>query len=593
MIDNPIDEIKKRIDIVDFINSFIPLKKTGRNFKAICPFHQERTPSFIVSPERQIWHCFGACNEGGDVIKFLMKWENITFIEALRELAKKTGVSLSKITLEDQVWRKKERLFSLNQKAADFFHHLLLKTSFGEQAREYLKQRGINLEITEKFMLGYAPLSWRSLLRYLLKKNFSINEIGDSGLIVNDGGRMYDRFRGRLIFPIYDMKNQIIGFSGRLLKEEKNDAKYINTPETLIYRKRETLYGIHLAKEAIKKKNEVYLVEGEFDMIAPFMMGLENFVATKGTAVTKEQLMFLKRLTNRINLSLDSDLAGVEAMKKTIKESEGLGLELRVILLNFAKDPDEAVRKDFVQFKKTIKKPQPIYDFFIDLAIKNNPEETAFAKKNIVEEVAGIIDDIVNPIVREFYIKKISNLIGLSEKTIDQYFRHRRLAEKQKKTFSLSLKRKETEKREAVLEKYLLSQLLQENFTSKALPEIFSILEEKDFIIPAHGKIFTHYINYQQEIKKDKEKIFNIKSFISQLDQVLVPVFDEIYLYSAYRNEENLDLEKVIYEIKKQSLKRQIKELLKEEKKQEDEKKLKELNRLLSEIEKKMIKLSI
>lgn len=593
MIDNPIDEIKRRIDIVDFINSFIPLKKTGRNFKALCPFHQERTPSFIVSPERQIWHCFGACNEGGDVIKFLMKWENITFVEALRELAKKTGVNLSRITLEDQIWKKKERLFSLNQKAADFFHHLLLKTSFGVSAREYLKKRGINLEITEKFMLGYAPQSWQSLFRYLLKRDFSVNEIRDSGLVIAEGGRIYDRFRGRLIFPIYDIKNQIIGFSGRVLEEEKNEAKYINTPETLLYHKRETLYGIHLAKEAIKKKNEVYLVEGEFDMMTPFIMGLENFVATKGTAVTKEQLMLLKRLTNRINLSLDADLAGVEAMKKTIRESEGLGLELRVILLNFAKDPDEAVRKDFLQFKKIIKKPQPIYDFFIDLAIKNNPEETAFAKKNIVEEVAGIIDDIVNPIVREFYIKKISNLIGLSEKTIDQYFRHKRLEQKQKEIISSSLRKKEIDKREVILEKYLLSQLLQENFSAKLLPEIFSILKEKDFIIPAHGKIFTHYLNYQQEIKKDKERIFKIKSFISKLDQVLVPVFDEIYLYSAYKNEENLDLEKVIYEIKKQSLKRQIKELLKEEKKEEDEKKLKELNQLLSEIEKKMIKLSI
>ncbi len=592
MIDNPIDEIKKRIDLVDFINSFVPLKKTGRNFKAICPFHQERTPSFIVSPERQIWHCFGACNEGGDAIKFLMKWENITFVEALRELAKKTGVTLSRITLEDQIWRKKERLFSLNQKAADFFHYLLLKSDIGEHARGYLKKRGINLEITEKFTLGYAPLSWRSLFQYLLKKGFTSNEIRDSGLVISEGGRIYDRFRGRLMFPIYDMKNQIIGFSGRILKETKNEAKYINTPETLLYRKRETLYGIHLAKESIRKKNEVYLAEGEFDMITPFMMGLENFVATKGTAVTKEQLMLLKRLTNRINLSLDADLAGVEAMKKTIQESEGLGVELKVIILDFAKDPDEAVRKDFLRFKKIIKRSQPIYDFFIDLAIKNNPEETAFAKKAIVEEVAHIIDNITNPIVREFYIKKLSNLIGLSEKTINQYFRQKRLAEKQKKFSSISLRRKEGEKREVILEKYLLSQFFQEDFSSKILPEIVSLLKEKDFVIPAHGQIFTLYVEYQKEIKDNKKK-FNIKDFISQLNPALIPVFDELYLYASYKTEDSLDLERVVYEIKKNALKREIKELLKEEKSEEDEKKIKELNRLLSEIEKKMIKLSI
>lgn len=591
MIDNPIDEIKRKIDIVDFIGSFITLKKTGRNFKALCPFHQEKTPSFIVSPERQIWHCFGACNEGGDIFKFLMKWENITFIEALQELAKKTGVSLKKIPLEDFVWKKKERLFSLNQLASDFFHYLLTQSKIGGKGQEYLKKRGVGEKIIEKFKLGYAPSSWDSLFKYLLKKRYRLEEIKDSGLIVASGKIIHDRFRGRLIFPIFDVRNQIIGFSGRLFEERKDEGKYINTPETLLYRKRETLYGIHLAKEAVKKNNCVVIVEGEFDMISSFAAGIENIVATKGTAVTKEQLMLLKRLTNRVILSLDSDSAGLEAMKRTIKESENLDLELNVVVLDFAKDPDEAVKKDLSRYKKLLKKPTVIYDFFIDLAIKNNPEDNAFSRKKIVEEVADLIDNIRNPIVRGYYIKKLSSLIDLSEKTIEQYFRQRRAMDKQKKMIVSPLVGQK-QKRELILEKYLLSQLFQKNNLNEILNKIFSVLKEEDFYLPAHFKILEAVNNYLKE-KSEKNQEISVKNFVKELDQSLIPVFDEVYLYADYQTDDRLILDQVIYEIKKYSLKRQISKLLQSEDKQDKEEKIKILNNNLTQIEKKLVKLAI
>ena len=591
MIENPIEEIKRKIDIVDFISSFITLKKTGRNFKALCPFHQEKTPSFIVSPERQIWHCFGACNEGGDIFKFLMKWENITFVEALQELAKKTGVSLKKIPLEDFVWRKKERLFSLNELSADFFHYLLAKSNVGKRAREYLKKRNVDLKIIEKFRLGYAPDSWDSLFKYLLKKNYLFDEIKDSGLVVTSGKRVHDRFHGRLMFPIFDIRNQIIGFSGRLLTQKKDEGKYINTPETLLYRKRETLYGINLAKEAIKKNDEVILVEGEFDMITPFSMGIENIVATKGTAVTKEQLMLLKRLTKKIILSLDSDLAGLEAARRVVRESENLDVELNVVVLDFAKDPDEAVRVNLSRFKRLLKKPTTIYDFFIDLAFKNNPEDNAFSRKKIVEEVADLVDNIRNPIVRGYYIKKLASIVGLSEKTIEQYFRQRRLQENRKKNLILITSIKK-QKREIILEKYLLSQLFQTEEKKTLLDKIFLVLEEKDFLVPVHFKILKAVDEYLKNTSGENQEI-DIKNFVKNLDSSLVPVFDEIYLYADYQTEAQFLLGQVLYEIKKYSLKRQIGQLLKSDDDSKKEEKIKQLNDSLTQIEKKLVKLTV
>jgi DNA primase len=593
-MENPVEEIKKRIDIVDFIGSFITLKKTGRNFKAICPFHQEKTPSFIVSPERQIWHCFGACNEGGDVIKFLMKWENITFVEALSELAKKTGVSLKRVSLEDFVWKKKERVLLLNQSAANFFHYLLTKKDLGKKAREYLKKREISENIIEKFFLGYAPLSWDSLLRYLLKKGFKTDEIRQAGLVINSSKGDYDRFRGRLIFPIFDARNQIIGFSGRILDEAKDEPKYINTPETLLYRKRETLFGIHLSKEAIKKENQAILVEGEFDMITPYAQGIGNIVATKGTAITREQLMLLKRFTNRLTLSLDADMAGLEAMKKIINEAEGIDIELNVVVLDYAKDPDEAVRKDVVRFKKLLKKPQPIYDFIIDLSKKNHNEDTAYAKKQIIDEVAPIIDRIQNPIIRAFYIKKLSSLIDLSERAIEQYFKQKRLIEKQRKKISFFVSKEKKISREVILEKFLLSYFFQEKEKESLFYKITELLSDDDFSIPAYGKIFEALKRYYQDNQeKLKNYVFAVKDFIPYLEASLIPTFDEIYLYASYEEKHDFLIDRVIYEIKKYALKRKITNLLQEEDSKEKEEKLKLFNRKLTEIEKKMIKLSV
>jgi len=585
-MDNPVEEIKKRLDIIEYIGSFISLKKAGRNFKAICPFHSEKTPSFVISPERQIWHCFGACGEGGDVIKFLMKWENITFIEALRELAQKTGITLKKISFEDKVWKKRERYFNMNLFAVEFFEYLLNKTKFGEKGMAYLKNRDIKPATIKKFQLGYAPSSWDSLRLFLKKKKFEEKEVYENGLLVkSERGSYYDRFRGRLMFPIKDNRDYVIGFSGRSLDEKDKQAKYINTPETPIYHKRETLFGINLAKETIKKEKNVYIVEGEFDVISPYQNGFINFVAVKGTALTNEQLMLLKRYTDKITLALDADIAGEESTRRGIEEAEKLDLEVRIVKLPIGKDPDEAVRTDLQAFKKAISRPIPIYDFLIKVAQKKYSEDTSFDKKKIGEEVIPFIERITNPIVRSHYVKKISSILGVSEASVETIMSRIRRKRKQLVSFKPSFQPKSKEEREVIIERYLLSYIFQEEDPSIAAGKIFSIISWDNFLLPSHQKVAKFFLD------NNGQKRFDLNRFVAKLSPELRQIFDELYLFSS--SEHNLSSEnisKLAIEIKRYYLKREIKKILAE--KEESEKRKNELLSLsnnLKEIEKKLI----
>ncbi len=578
-MENSVEEVKRRLDIVEYIGSFITLKKAGRNFKAICPFHQEKTPSFVISPDRQIWHCFGACQEGGDAIKFLMKWENITFYEALKELADKFGVKLSHITYEDSAWKKRERLLGINLLAAEFFDYVLRKTRFGNEAQEYLKNRLIDEKIAKKFQLGYAPASWDSLLKFLKKKHYEANEIFATGLLVKDQrGTFYDRFRGRLMFPLIDARNNILGFSGRSLDQKEKSAKYINTPETSLYHKRETLFGINTAKESIKKAENVFLVEGEFDVISPYQNGIENIVAIKGSAVTREQLMLLKRYTGKITLTLDSDVAGEEAMKRGIEEAENLDFDLKVVLLDFAKDPDEAVQKDSSRFKKLLNVPIPIYDFIIDLARKKYPGDDPFNKKRVGEESVEFIEKIRNPIVQSHYVKKLAGLLNVSESSIEALIRKTRQKIKQRAQPFKKINIEKKEPREILIQKHILSMLFQSDNSYELANKIFANLNQSDFSIPSYQKIVDLFLS---------EKKFDPQKFVQKLPAELIPVFDEIYLFSssdlAFENE---NLDKLILELRRYSFKRQIAKIAKEMIIEENKEKLKELSRRLNEVEK-------
>lgn len=583
------EEIKKRIDIIDFIGSYVKLKKAGRNFKGLCPFHQEKTPSFVVSPDRQIWHCFGTCGDGGDAIKFLMKWENITYLEALKEFAEKLNIPFEGSQLQDTNLRLRERMFGANRTAANFYSYMLFESAYGERAREYLKQRGIRKEIAQKFELGYAPSSWDSLTRFMAHKKYSDNELIDVGLSLrSERGTVYDRFRGRLMFPLKDTRGNIVGFSGRILDAQEKSAKYVNTPETVIYHKRETLFGLHMAKESIRREKSIILVEGEFDMITPYQYGIENIVAIKGSAVTKEQLMLIKRYTNRVYLALDADEAGEEAIRRGIEEAENMEFELGVIAIDFAKDPDEAVRTDLSRFKKIVQAPQAVYDYLLDFYKKRFPDNDAFSKKNIAESIAPFFSYIKNPIVESHYIKKLAVLLDVSEESVRSLLRKKSVARKGTSTY---FKKKQTPQinREELVEKFFLSSLLQYENKGSLMAKITLIVSPSDFSFPAYRKLF-------EELDKNRaafSAVVDMNTYVAALPEELRPTFDELYLYSSFDDAsvKEKSIEKMAYKIREQALKKELQRLLSLETDNPNQKEVEmsKINLQLKELEKKAL----
>ncbi len=580
-MNNQIEEIKQKIDIVDFIGQYVELKKSGRNFKGLCPFHQEKSPSFVVSPDRQIWHCFGTCGIGGDVITFMMKWENLTFYEALRELADRAGIKLEDSEYDDQQWKRKELLYSINNLALKYFSYLLTGSSYGKKAMEYLLDRGLNKKIIETFELGYAPASWDSLLKFLQKKGFHPHDIAATGLVIPSGSRMYDRFRNRLMFPLKDAKGNVVGFSGRILDTEKKEAKYVNTPETEIYHKRENLFGIHLTKDAIRKSENVYVVEGEFDLITPFQHGISNIVAIKGAAFTEEQLGVLKRYTKRITLALDMDEAGVEAMKRGIRSAEKLDFEVYVATFSSGKDPDEALKTDEVQFKKDLKQALPIYDFLLQDLQKKYPEKNSFQKKKIGEEIMPFIRDINNPIVQSHYMKIIAEMLEVSEGSLYRLMRDAsRSAFKKKKA---PTKPEQSFSRTELLQRYLLSYLLQQTQIDEKTASIFSNISPEDFTVPSFALIATEL----QHKFNSPHVGFEYATFVKGLKPELQSVADELFMFTTAAEEQKPDITKLALEIRMNSVQAQMNSLM-ESSDKADEDKLSNLSKEYNELRMKL-----
>ncbi|MCI0850053.1 MAG: DNA primase, partial [Chloroflexi bacterium] len=325
-----IDEVKARIDIVELVGAHVKLQKAGRNFKGLCPFHNEKTPSFIVTPDRQTWHCFGACGTGGDVFSFVMRSEDIEFGEALRQLGERAGVALNdrRDTKEDE---SDQRLFQANEAAAAYFYNALVQSKAGAEARSYLTRRGLDADTIEAFQLGYSPDSWESLRSHLMERGFSGQELLNAGLLVESERGGYDRFRGRLMFPIRDERGRVVGFGGRHLetpgadKTEDPGAKYINTPRTALFDKGTILYALDRAKEAVRRERTVIVVEGYMDVIAAHQFGIEHTVAAMGTALTEAQIRVLERRKSKILLAMDADAAGIEATLRALREAAETG----------------------------------------------------------------------------------------------------------------------------------------------------------------------------------------------------------------------------------------------------------------------------
>ncbi|MDP2909637.1 MAG: DNA primase [bacterium] len=426
MINSPIEEIKSKLDIVDVAGGYIKLQKAGVNYRACCPFHSEKSPSFFISPARQIWHCFGSCGEGGDIFKFVMKIEGVEFGEALRILAQKAGVELKKTDPQIAAQNsKKDRLLELTEIACKFFEKQLESGQTGKEVKGYFHGRGVSEESVKKWRLGYSPESWDSLSLFLLQNGYSNSEIEGAGLSLRSqkSGKYFDRFRGRIIFPIFDLNSRVVGFGGRVFKNIKRqdgsqEAKYINSPATLLYDKSRVLYGLNNAGVEIRRADVCILVEGYMDAIMAHQAGTQNVVATSGTALTPYQLKILKRYSTNLYTSFDMDVAGGSATRRGIDLAQTEGFDIKVVVLPGDKDPADLVLRDPDAWKQAVLQANTIHDFYFSTILSKFDKNTVEGKKEIAKFILPIIRKIPNRIEQGAWIKNLSEHIGIKEEDV-------------------------------------------------------------------------------------------------------------------------------------------------------------------------------
>ena len=418
---SPADEIKSRLDIIEVIRQYVPLRPAGLNFVARCPFHNEKTASFNVSPTKQVWHCFG-CSKGGDLFSFVMEIEKITFIEALRLLAPKAGVVLKEESGPQASVRN--RLLDMHEQAATFYHKILMETPAGANAKKYAVGRGMNKEMVEQWQVGFATDSWDDLTNYLRTKGFKDDEIvlGGLGVKQQNGSRIYNRFRGRLMFPIKEINGNIIGFSGRLLPEyeerDKTQGKYVNSPQSPIYDKGRVLFGLDLAKQSIREFNLAIAVEGQMDCVTAHQFGFANVIASSGTALTAEQGMLIKRFTKRVAFAFDMDAGGRQAVERGAQQAMLLDIEALIVDLPQGKDPDECIRKDFEGWKKSIEHAKPAIQYFLDEQLSQVDLSSASGRRELSEKILVWISRLANSVERDFWLKKLSQAIDSDESSL-------------------------------------------------------------------------------------------------------------------------------------------------------------------------------
>ena len=420
-----IEQIAAANDIVEVIGSYFPLRRAGANFKALCPFHQEKTPSFLVSPSRQTFHCFG-CGAGGSVFRFVMDYEHVDFPSAVRKLAARVRITVVEkrgAVDEDRQHEARRTLLKLHAEAAEWFHENLIKREVGEPARKYLKQRGITAEIAKRWQLGYAPDEWEAFGSWARERGYDVRGLIASGLVKtkdeNDSPhpqtlnlksqKSYDRFRGRIIFPICNDVGEVIAFSGRLLKDEEGAAKYLNSPETPLFRKASVLFGLDKSKRALIETNCAIVCEGQLDLISLFEAGITNVVAPQGTAFTENQARILKRYVDEVVLCFDSDAAGTKAAERSLEALLQNDLIVRVAEMPAGEDPDSLVRREGKEeFEKRIGAARDFFDYWIDHEIAAVDLHSLGAKVQVARRLAEIISRVHDPLLRGEAINKAS-----------------------------------------------------------------------------------------------------------------------------------------------------------------------------------------
>ena len=573
-----LEKIKSQNDIVDVISERVRLRKSGRNFTGLCPFHNEKTPSFSVSQEKQIYKCFG-CGEAGNVISFVMKEKNLPFIEAVKYLANRANIPLEMNNGEkSKAAKKKDLLYRVNVEAAKFFFSNLMNN---QNAKEYFLNRGIKEETIKKFGLGFANDSWNSLMFYLRKKGINDVLLEEAGLIsVNkEKGRKYDRFRNRVMFPVFDYQGRVIGFGGRVLDDSK--PKYLNSPETLVFQKGTNLYGLNFALKHNMSERYFVIVEGYMDLISLHQYGITNVVASLGTALTINQARLLKRYADKVIISYDADMAGQMATLRGLEILRTAGFDVRVLNIPQGKDPDEYVRSNGKEaFLKLINSAEPLIDYRMKKAeegidFKNSQSLILYAKR-----IMEIISDL-DPVEKDVYIKKASENTGIKEQTLYDI-----LKSKMKGNRENNFRNNKEEDRSKLYvepgflkaERSILKIMLK---NKEYLQYIEERISENDFILLEHKEIFTVIMLAKGE------NINNIDSFIeSKLNNTksigeLVKIREENIFFA---DDVKVQINDFINEIHSYKLKQRIDQLRKEQKELENQGKIEESIKLAIEL---------
>lgn len=522
-----IDEIKSKLDIVEVIGSYIKLQKAGSNYKALCPFHDDKNPSLFVSPSRQIWHCFG-CGAGGDVFKFVMMIEGVEFGDALRILAKRAGVKLTRQNPVIQTQRN--NLYDICETAAEFFEKQLKDTKAGKEAQEYLRKRGLNEESIKSWRLGYAPNVWHGLSSFLIKRGFKVEDIIKAGLALPSkenrpefSERCYDRFRGRIMFPIFDLNSQVIAFTGRIFREKGNEnmGKYVNTTNNLIFNKSKVLYGLNKAKLSIREKDACIIVEGQMDVILSYQVGVHNVVASSGTALTLEQLKILKRYSNNLITSFDMDVAGNSATKRGIDLAQSQGFNVSVITMPEGMDPADVASSNPEKWKKLVQNTKSILEFYFENTFAKFDSSKPQNKKKISEILLPVIKRIPNKIEQAYWVGELAKRLGVKEEAVEAELNKIALSDVKEERYNSE---EEDSKSNILHGPKDRNQMLEERLLSLALyqPDVLDMLPKDDLtFIPLKIRkiLFT--------LKKNKDKPFGnfsqfdfdeeTKKFLNQL----------------------------------------------------------------------------
>lgn len=545
--DDMIAHICDENDIIDYVSQYVQLKKSGRDYSGLCPFHHEKTPSFHVSREKQLFHCFG-CGASGNLVQFVMRSENLDFVDALKVLADRAGIIIPEDdgNFSDENHEKKKRILAMNKYAARFFYDCLKDKSTGEKGQQYFVKRNIPWKTVTVYGLGYAPDSRDMLLKHLTSKGFKTDEIVEAGLAVSREGKIYDKFRDRVMFPIIDVRGNVIGFGGRIMHDSKEIngykiPKYLNSPETTVFDKGKNLFSLNLAKNA--KSSEIILCEGYMDVISVYQAGIKNIVATLGTAITENQAKLMLRYANEILICYDSDEAGTKAALRAIDVISDAGGRSRVIRLKNAKDPDEYINKNGVEkFKEAVRNAVAATEFKISLIKKQYDITSTEGKILFIEDVVKVFTKLKDAVEVDAYITKVAEDTGISRDAILSKYREKASKNKYRRIPTKTEYQKKTEQkqREAVREKKVTASLLEAEkrligliSQSKKLYKIASAqIKAEEFSTEVYRRLARMiYDSYENDTSPDGAMILN--SFSGEDVSEASAVFYNLEVYSG------------------------------------------------------------